>query len=113
MPELETIIGIGVMVGGISYAIGMIISSRKKGTGDALGIAIDEIEVVKGRADRLEKELIAVQAEVHALQKENDILRQLLVTRSDLDERLIAKLEESLGKQTRRLVEVIREGRVA
>jgi hypothetical protein len=113
VPELETILGFGVMVGGISYAIGMVISSRKKGTGDALGIAIDEIEVMKGRADRLEKELIAVQGEVHALQKENDVLRQLLVTRSDLDERLITKLEDALGKQTTKLVAVMREERVA
>jgi hypothetical protein len=111
VPELETIIGIGVMVGGISYAVGMIISSRKKGTGDALSIALDEIEVMKGRADRLEKDLVAVQAELHALQKENETLRQLLITRGDLDDKLVAKLDEALGRQTRRLVDVLRENR--
>lgn len=109
--ELNTIVYVGVIVGGIAYAFGQIISSRKKGTSDSLGVALQELEVIRGRADRFEKELIAVQAQVHSLEKENNTLRELLISRNDLDSKLISKLEEALGKQTRRLVDVIREGR--
>jgi len=109
--DFDTVLTIGIIVGGIAYAIGQIITSRRKGQSDALSIALQEVEAIRIKADRLDRELVAVQAEVHALQKENATLRDLISTRSDLDARLISKLEEALDKQTKRLVTVMREGR--
>ena len=109
--DLQSIMTAAVFIGGIAYALGQVISSRRRGQGEALTIALQEIEAVKVRADRLEKELEATKAEVHELRKENVTLREVLVSRGDLDEQLITKIEDALSKQTRRLVDVIREGK--
>jgi hypothetical protein len=105
----QDILTIGVIIGGIAYFVGQVVSSRKKGAGDALRIALDEVAAVKIRADRFEKELVAVQAQVHSLEKENGTLRELLVSRDGLDEKLTTALQDALEKQTRRLVDVMRE----
>jgi cell shape-determining protein MreC len=111
--EFQLILNVGLIVGGIAYAVGQVISSRKRGQSDALALALQEIEVIRGKADRMDKELTVLQAQVHSLEKENATLRQLLVTRNDLDEKLITRVTEAFEKQTRRLVDVLREGKVA
>lgn len=110
--DLQDVMTLGLFVGGAAYAVGQIISSRRRGQGEALTIALQEIEAVKVRADRLEREQVALQAQVHALEKENATLRELIVTRDDFDTKLIARIEEAMNKQTRRLLDVIRETRV-
>ena len=107
---LNTFLAAGALLGGIAYAIGQLVSSRKRGQSDAMAIAIQEVEAIKLRSDRLEKELVSLQAEMHALRTENATLRELIVTRGDLDEKLVASIEDAVQKQTRRLVSVMREG---
>lgn len=108
---INSALAAGALVAGIAYAIGQFISAKRRGEGDALSVAVQEVEAIKLRADRLEKELIGLQGEMHALRKENESLRSVITTRNDLDQKLIDKLEESVQRQTRRLVDVIREER--
>jgi hypothetical protein len=106
---LETILAAGAVVGGVAYALGQWVSARKRGASDALRIALEEVDAIKLRTDRLEKELHATQAELHEVRKENVTLRGLLVERQEYDEKFADRLEAMLAKQTRRLVDVLRE----
>lgn len=108
---LNGFFGIGAAVGGIGYMLGQFFSSRKKGTGESLNIALNEVAAVKTKADRLEKDVVALQGQVHALEKENITLREVLATRDQLDGRLIQRVEQALADQTQKLIAVMREAR--
>lgn len=104
-------IAVGALLGGIGYAVGQLLSSRKKGQSEALRIAVEEVEAIKIRADRLEKELASVQTEIQELRKENAILRSVISSRGDLETKLVQAIEDSVDRQTKRLVNVLREGK--
>lgn len=104
-------VAVGALLAGIGYAAGQLLSSKKKGQSDALGIALEEVEAIKIRADRLEKELDEVKDAMQDLRKENEVLRSVISSRNDLDGKLVQAIEDSVEKQTRRLVNVLREGK--
>lgn len=103
------VLTVGAIVGGVAYALGQLLSSRKRGGNDALRIAIDEVDAIKIRADRLEKEGVVQQGRIHELEKENGLLRSMVGGNGKMADALFSRLDEAFTRQTRRLVDVVRK----
>lgn len=106
---LNSVLAIGAITGGIAYAIGQYVSSRKRGVGDALGIALAEVEAMKGKTERLEKEMVALQAEIHGLKTENATLRDLVKTGGLDSSTILSTIEKAFGNQTERIIQELRK----
>jgi hypothetical protein len=65
-------------MGGIAYAIGQVVSSRRKSVSDALAIALNEVAAIRLRADRFEEELHLQAQQMAELRAENITLRSLI-----------------------------------
>src|SRR4030065_486848 len=81
------ILAAGLILGGIGYALGTFSTSRRKGVGESLRTALDEVEAMKLRADRLENEVADLRKAIddnhkviEKLRKENEILRSVKVS---------------------------------
>lgn len=86
---LTLLIAIGAILGGMGYATGQFLSSRRKGVADALSTALDEVAAMRLRGDRLHEEMAAMKAKydaemgalrarLTALEQENHTLRETL-----------------------------------
>lgn len=108
------VLSTGAVLGGIGYAVGQFISARRKGIADSLGTALDEIEVIKARAARLETELFKQAQEMGELKGENATLRSVLGGGSAVIEALTSAKRElevyivAEHEKTRALIERIR-----
>lgn len=82
---------IGVVLGGLGYAAGVFLSSRRRGVSDALSTALDEVAAMRLRADRLaeevanlrkkhDDELGQMRERLTMLESENRVLRETLQT---------------------------------
>lgn len=75
---LSLVLGAGAILGGIGYAVGQFLSSRRKGVSDSLATALNEIAALNTRATRLESLLSDQAAELAAVKQENALLRTLV-----------------------------------
>lgn len=91
---LNTIIGAGAILGGIGYAVGQFLSSRRKGVADSLATALNEITALNQRADRLEEQLTDQSAEVTNLKQENMLLRSLVTGGQPILDEIDRRAEE-------------------
>lgn len=113
---LSSLLGAGVMFGGIGYAVGQFFSQRRKSISDSLSTALDEVAAVSLRADRLEEEMHKQATEMAGLRQENGILRGLVTGNAPLLEALSSakgELEALLRtehEKTRTLIESIKAG---
>jgi hypothetical protein len=78
MDTLTIVIGVGTVLGGMGYAAGQFISSRRRGLQDSLTIALAEITLLNGKLTRLEAEMGRMSADLEKLQTENKILRSVI-----------------------------------
>lgn len=108
---MNSALAVGAILGGVAYALGQWMSARKRGSSDALRIAVEEVNAIKIRVERIEKENIDLHIELASLKKENKLLRDLLTVQDAAQQRVMHKLEDLFNKQTRRLVDVMREGK--
>ena len=67
-----------VFIGGIGYSVGAFVQQRRKAAGDALGIALQEIQALRVRIDRQAEELAALSVSMERVAAENTTLRELL-----------------------------------
>jgi hypothetical protein len=72
------IIGVGTVLGGLGYAAGQFVSSRRKGLQDSLTIALAEITLLNGKLSRLESEMARMGVDLSRLQAENVTLRSVI-----------------------------------
>lgn len=108
---LNRILIVGTIIGGIAYAWGQFRSQRGRGASEALTTAMAEFAAMKLRADRLEQDLATVNLRLRDLEGENSILRGLIATRNDLDQKLLTNLASLIENQTKKLVTTLRETR--
>lgn len=108
---VQLIFTIGLVVAGIAYAVAQFSVARRRGSSDALTVALAEVDAIRVKADRLESEVRELVAAVESLKKENSALRSVLIDRDDFDRKLMEVITENFQKQTRRLVDVLRESR--
>lgn len=85
---LQIVLAIGVIVGGLGYAVGQFMSQRRKGGSDALTTAIEEVQAIRIRTDRLEREVGELQEANLRLASENKTMRELLQGGTFLAEQL-------------------------
>lgn len=76
---LNLILVLGVILGGVGYAFGQFTSQRRRGQSDALDVALKEIDALRVRSERQDRELATMRTEVLRLGAENDSFRTLLV----------------------------------
>lgn len=77
-PLLNTIVLVGVIIAGLGYALGQFWAQRRRGTADALQVALDEISALQVRADRQQREIADLRVRVGELTQENQTLRSLI-----------------------------------
>lgn len=87
-----------VALGGIGYGIGQFFSSRRKGVGDSLRLAIDEVEVAKQRADRLAIIASEKADEMAALRLENQTLKDVMTSGSVVAPEIVKGIETALAR---------------
>ena len=75
---LNLILIVGVILAGIGYAVGTFLTQRRKGAADALAVALDEIEELRTRADRLADEMTTMRTELAKISAENHPMREIL-----------------------------------
>lgn len=75
---ISAALGVGALFGGIGYAVGQFLSSRRRGVADSLATALDEVKAISLRADRFEDELHRQAQDMAELRAENVTLRSLL-----------------------------------
>jgi hypothetical protein len=95
--------GLTALVGGAAYMSGQFLSSRRRGKSDSLAFALESVAAHKLKIENMVSELSTLHVEVAALRKENEILRTVIATRNDLDDKLIGAITVALDKQTDRL----------
>ncbi len=78
MEVTSIIIGVGTVLGGLGYAAGQFVSSRRKGLQDSLTIALAEITLLNGKLSRLESEMARMGVDLSRLQAENVTLRSVI-----------------------------------
>ena len=105
---LTYMLGAGAALGGIGYALGQFVSSRRKGISDSLDIALQEVEAIKLRALRYEEELKELRAELDTMRTENKTLRDLLVGGAPFVNTLETSIKEAVGHHTAVVIEAIR-----
>ena len=106
---LDTIMAVGLVLGGIGYAVGQFTAQRRKGTAEALHVALDEIAALRVRTERQESELMLVKGDLAAVRAENDTLRSLLTGGTFLAEQIRTLLAEEIEKGVRMTVGLLRE----
>jgi hypothetical protein len=107
---LNVILVIGVILGGVGYALGTFVSQKRKGTAEALGVALDEIAALRVKAERQDQELLVMRGELAALRAENETLRSLLTGGTFLAEQIRTLLAEEIEKGVRMTAALIRQG---
>jgi archaellum component FlaC len=112
---LNLVLGVGVVLGGIGYAVGQFFSARRKGVSDSLATALNEISALNSRAERLEKLAASQASEMANLKSENALLRNLVTggqpVIDEVDKRA-AELKEFARKEhekTRAAIAAIRK----
>ena len=100
----DTILVFAVILGGIGYAAGQFFSQRRRGQSDALSVALQEVEAVRNRASRLEKELFEVHGLITKLQLENETLRGVILDSEGVAKALKGALAENNDVLVRLLV---------
>jgi hypothetical protein len=75
---VSIIIGVGTVLGGVGYAVGQFMSSRRKGLQESLAVAVSEITVLNGKLQRMETEMHRQADEVALLKAENVTLRSVI-----------------------------------
>jgi predicted nuclease with TOPRIM domain len=93
-----------VILGGLGYASGQFFSQRRKGQSDALSVALQEVEALRGRATRLESELQEVHSEIEKLRVANETLRNVVVNAEHIDKAVRTALAENNDVLLRLLV---------
>jgi len=96
-----------VFVGGIGYAVGTFLQQRRKAAGDALAIALQEIEALRVRIDRQAGELGEMRVAMERVSAENDTLRSLLTGGTFLAEQIRALINEEVQNGARTVIAAI------
>lgn len=101
---INTAIGIGVLLGGVGYAVGQFYGSRSKGQSDALDTALNEIAAEKIAKERLA--LIATEktADLGAARAEVVTLRAVLASGATAAPEIIEKIDQALAACTRVMI---------
>lgn len=113
---LDSILGIGAIVGGFGYAAGSFLTSRRRGIGESLQTALGEIQAERSRGDRLESEMHRMAQDMAELRAENVTLRNLLTGGQPLldalerTKREVEDFARTEHERTRALIEQIRGG---
>lgn len=96
---------LGVILGGIGYAAGQFLSQRRKGAGEALAVALDEIKAVQTKADRLTREVEQMRGELTRLEAENRTLRNVLAGGTFLADQIKLVIGQEIDRGVVRLIE--------
>lgn len=105
---INWVLVVGVIVGGIGYAVGQFTSQKRRGQSDALDIALKEIEALRIRAERQEDDMRKMHLEVTKLRAENESLRSLLTGGTFLAEQLRVLIAEEVEKGAHVVVGMLR-----
>ena len=77
--QVASWIVIGIMIlGGIGAGLGTLYSSRKKGERDGMGAALQELDVMTRKADRLQGENAALKTDLRKVEDERDTLEAVI-----------------------------------
>lgn len=106
---LNIVLVLGVVLGGIGYAMGQFLSQRRKGAGEALSVALQEVSALKIRADRLAYELEQVRTDMRKLHAENQTLRNLLSGGTFLAEQIRVLIQEEVEKGAHLTVDLLKQ----
>lgn len=106
---LSYALGAGALVGGIGYAAGQFVSSRRRALGDSLDTAIAEVHAYKGKTDRLEFEIAEMQEKIHRLEEENIILKNAIATGDHLAPRIAEAISQQAEAAVRKLMSDIQD----
>ena len=104
---LNTLLIIGVILGGIGYAVGQFASQRRKGQSDALQVALSEIDALRVRAERQQDELTKLREDVARLHAENVTLREVLSGGTFLAEQIRTLIAEEVEKGAHAVVNLL------
>lgn len=104
---VNTALGAGALLGGVGYALGQFVSSRRKGLGDSLKTALDEIEVERVARERLARLAVEKADELAATKLENSTLRSALSTQGGKE--LAGAIIDHLTASTAELKKFIHE----
>lgn len=85
---INVVLVLGVILGGIGYAVGQFTSQRRKGQSEALTVALGEIDALRVRAERQDREVMALRTDVDRLTVENESFRSLLTDGTFLAEQI-------------------------
>jgi hypothetical protein len=118
---LSFALGAGALLGGIGYAAGQFVSSRRRALSDSLNTALNELTAMKTRADRLDEEVQVLRAEVEQLRQANALLRQAIATGDHIAPAIeaafknivtdVANVASKEHAETRKLIRELVEGR--
>lgn len=77
---LSWALGAGALVGGLGYAAGQFVSSRRRALSDSLSTALNEVTAYQNKTNRLESELSEVKTEMQQLRNANQVLQQSIAS---------------------------------
>ena len=107
---LGRLVAVGIVIGGIGYAVGQFLAQRAKGHSDALNVALKEIEALRVRAERQDAEMRQMHLEMAALRAENESFRSLLTGGTFLAEQIRTLIADEVEKGTHAVVAAIKSG---
>ena len=106
---LNWILVVGIIVGGIGYAIGQFSSQKRRGQSDALDVALKEIEALRVRAERQDAEIKQMHMEITKLRAENESFRALLTGGTFLAEQIRTLIAEEVEQGAHLVVNMLRD----
>lgn len=86
IPSLDSVLAIGFIVAGVSYAVAQFFSGRRKGLAEALVTQGEELKISVARCKRLEEELFKQTQTLAECKAEAVTMRSLLVGGRDLSD---------------------------
>lgn len=117
MPALDTVLAVGFIVAGVSYAVAQFFSGRRKGLSEAMTTLGEELKISNAKCSRLEEELFKQTQTLAECKAEAITMRSLLVGGRDMTDNVeqiardavktLEKFSRDEHEKTRRLIREI------